>query len=257
MYENVSFIHGGKFISRGAWKHPERTIDSTELIIVTKGTVYITVGEREYTLEPGDVLRISPGVYHGGTRISTQKVSFYWIHFSGIKEDELPPVCFRPENTAQAELLTRQLLHYANTEAYPKECADYLTRLLLIELNTEKNCLSSSGHRIFSAVKEWVRANCDLPIKASDVAAQLGYNEDYLSRVFRAFYPDGLKAYIDHMKMQKIKYDLVNENLSLSTLAAKYSFGDYKYFLKYFTYHEGISPTKYRQLHYNIHINNK
>jgi len=257
MYENIRFIHGGKFVSRGQWKHPERIIDSTELIIVTKGFVHIALNSKEYTLSQGDVLRISPGIFHGGTKISTENVSFYWVHFNGAEENELPPVYYRPENIGQAELLVRQLLHYANTEGYPKICVDYLMRLLIIELTTDKQRVSASDHRLFSAVKEWIKANCDLPIKVSDIAAQFNYNEDYLNRVFRHFYPAGLKSYIDSIKLQKIKGDLINENLTLADIAAKYSFSEYKYFLKYFKYHEGISPTKYRQLYYNIHINNK
>ena len=257
MYDSIRFIHGGKFISRGQWKHPERTIDNTEIMLVTKGTVYIALDGREYILTPGDVLRISPGVLHGGTRISTDNVSFYWVHFHGNEDCDLPPVYLHPENLSQAELIVRQLLHYASTEGYPQECVDYLIRLLIIELNTEETRLGASNHRLFSAVKEWVRVNCDLPIKVSDVALQFNYNEDYLNRVFRSFYSDGLKAYIDAMKMQRIKYDLINESMSLADIAAKYSFSDYKYFLKYFKYHEGISPTKYRQVYYNIHTNNK
>ncbi len=257
MYDKIHFIHGGKFISRGKWKHPERTIDNTEIIIVTKGTVHIALDAREYTLTPGDVLRISPGVHHGGTRISDNNVSFYWLHLSGAEDGELPPVYLRPENIAQAELIARQLLHYATTEGYPQECVDYLIRLLIIELNAEDLRAGASNHRLFSAVKEWVRINCDLPIKVADVARQFNYNEDYLNRVFKMFYPDGLKAYIDAMKMQRIKNDLINESMSLVDIAARYSFGDYKYFLKYFKYHEGISPTKYRQAFYNLHTNNK
>lgn len=257
MYDSIHFIHGGKFISRGKWQHPQRTIDNTEIVIVTKGTVYIALDGREYTLTPGDVLRISAGVPHGGTRTSTNNVSFYWLHFSGAEECELPPVYLHPENIAQAELIARQLLHYANTEGYPQECVDYLIRLLIIELNTENLRATVSNHRIFSAVKEWVRLNCDIPIKVVDVARQFNYNEDYLSRVFKTFYPDGLKAYIDAMKMQRIKHDLINESISLADISARYSFGDYKYFLKYFKYHEGVSPTKYRQAYYNLHTNNK
>jgi YesN/AraC family two-component response regulator len=91
----------------------------------------------------------------------------------------------------------------------------------------------------------------------ADVARQFNYNEDYLSRVFKTFYPDGLKAHIDAVKMQRIKHDLINESISLADISARYSFGDYKYFLKYFKYHEGVSPTKYRQAYYNLHTNNK
>lgn len=257
MYESIKYIHGGRFVSRGSWIHPDRIIDNTEIIIAIKGTFYITSDGTEYMMTPGDVLRLNPGIRHFGSRESTAEVSFYWLHFVGCKSSELPPVHFRPENITQAELIARQILHYANTEGYPNEAVDSLLKVLLIELNTEQAKSSSRSHRLFSTVKEWVRVNCDMPIKVSDVAAQFNYNEDYLNRIFKRYYPDGLKAYIDEVKMQKIKHDLITEGLSLQDIAEKYAFLDYKYFLKYFTYHEGVSPTKYRQVYYNIHTNNK
>lgn len=257
MYDNIKYIHGGKFISRGPWKHPQRIIDSTEIILVAKGSFYIVSGDTEYSLSPGDILRLDSGVNHYGSREYTTDGSFYWLHFVGASREELPPAYFHPDNTTQIELLIRQLLHYANTEGYPKEAADWLLKLLLLELKTEHLKSDCGNHRIYSTIKEWVRVNSDLPIKVSDIAAHFHYNEDYLNRVFKQFYPNGLKAYIDQMKMQKIKYDLVNESFSLQELAAKYAFSDYKYFLKYFKYHEGITPTKYRQMYYNIHTNTK
>ena len=256
MYEAVKFIHGGKFVSRGSWKHPERVIDSTELIIVTKGNFYIVQGEVEYVMSPGDVLRLDQGIRHYGSRLSTSDVSFYWVHFVGATPDELPPTYFHPESFVQTELIARQLLHYANTEGYPRESTDCLLKVLMMELTAEHLKSGAGSHRLFTTVKEWVRVNADLPIKVSDVAAQFNYNEDYLNRVFRQFHPAGLKAFIDEMKMQKIKHDLVHEAMSLQDIATKYAFADYKYFLKYFKYHEGVSPTKYRQIYYNVHINN-
>lgn len=257
MYETIKYIHGGRFVSRDDWKHPERIIDSTEIILAVKGTFYITSGETEYVMTPGDVLRLDAGVKHFGSRLSTSEVSFYWVHFTGCDTAELPPIYFRPESTAQAELITRQLLHYANTDEYPKEAVEALLKVLLIELKAEHLKSGAGNNRLYATVKEWVRVNCDLPIKVSDVAAQFCYNEDYLNRVFKQFYPAGLKAYIDEVKMQRIKHDLITEAMSLQDISEKYAFSDYKYFLKYFKYHEGLSPTKYRQLYYNVHMNNK
>lgn len=255
MYENIKYIHGGKFISRGPWQHPNRTIDSTEIIIVTKGSFYIVSGDTEYAMSPGGILRLDSGVNHYGSRMSTADISFYWLHFVGASPEELPPTYFHPDSMTQIELLARQLLHYANTDGYPEEATEWLLKLLLTELRMEHLRSGAGNHRLYSTVKEWVRVNSDLPIKVSDVAAHFNYNEDYLNRVFKQFYPKGLKAYIDQMKMQKIKYDLINESMSIQELAEKYAFADYKYFLKYFKYHEGVSPTKYRQLYYNIHTN--
>ncbi len=257
MYEKIRYIHSGKFTSRQTWIHQDRVIDSYELIIMTAGTAYIQVGGAEYVLTKGDVLLIPPGVPHGGTRESHDTVGFFWIHFLTDFPDELPPRYLRPENVTQAELLCRQLLHYANTEGYPPESTDCLMRLLIIELTSENLRALASTDKLCTEIKEWIRINCDLPIKVSDVANYFKYNEDYLCRVFRKCHPGGLKDYIDSLKLEKIKNDLINGSLTLQDISIKYGFSDYKYFLKYFKYHSGVSPTVYKQMYYNIHTNNK
>lgn len=138
MYDEIKFINGGRFTSRGAWRHPDRTISDTELIIAVKGSFGISVDGTEYRMAAGDILRIDPDSRHYGVEVSEEEVSFYWIHFDGAKENELPPKYFHPDSVSQAELLTRQLLHYASDEAYPRESADCLTRLLIMELKTEE-----------------------------------------------------------------------------------------------------------------------
>lgn len=257
MYESVEFVNGGKFTSRGVWKHPERRIDTTEIIIVTMGKIYIALDGIEYELAVGDVLRISEGVLHGGTRESCETVSFYWLHFKGGDSECLPPVLSRPESIYQTELLARQILHYSNTEGYPRQCGTLLLHVLLVELGYARGVDESSGYKLYCEIKEWVRANCDMPIKVSDVAERFSYNPDYVNRVFKKYCKDGLKAYIDQMKMQRIKHDLVCTDMPLKELAQKYGFAEYKYFLKYFKYHEGATPREYTRAYYNIHTNTK
>ena len=232
-------------------------INDTEIIIAVKGSFTMAVGDAYYPMAAGDVLRIDPGVRHYGTETVTEEASFYWIHFVGATENELPPMYFHADSVSQAELLARQLLHYASDGNYPPESADCLTRLLIMELKTQESRSGAENHRLFSAVKEWVRLNCDAPLKVSDVAEHFRYNEDYLNRVFRRFYLAGLKAYIDEQKMQRIKTDLLEQTDSLSEIAARYGFSDYKYFLKYFKYHEGVSPTAYRRAYCNLHTNDR
>ncbi|MBR2460797.1 MAG: AraC family transcriptional regulator [Clostridia bacterium] len=257
MYKTVRYVYGGRFNSRGLWRHPDRSIDDTEIIVGIRGVFRLWCDGEEYTVAPGDVLRISPGERHYGQEETDDDISFYWIHFKGAEADGLPPRHFHPESITQTELIIRQLLHYASTEGYPRESTDLLMRLLIIELNAEYKRLDADNHPLFSAVKEWVRVNCDLPIKVSDVADHFRYNVDYLNRVFKRFYPAGLKAFIDEQKLQRIKASLLNDSSTLWEIAEKYGFSDYKYFLKYFKYHEGVSPTEYRQMYCNLHTNNK
>lgn len=256
MYEQVKFISAGKFVSREDWLHPTRVIDSHELIIMLYGTAHLFVEEQEYHLTAGDVLHIPPGVRHGGTQISSEPVSFYWIHVTDT-EDPLPPRLTHPQNLSRGEILCKQLLHCVNTAGYPEQCADYYVRILLMELLVQERREAAASNPLCAALEEWVRSSCDRPIKVSDAAAQFKFNADYLNRVFRRYHPEGLKAYIDAARCQRIKQDLASTDQTLQEIAQKYGFSDYKYFLKYFRFHEGMTPTDYRKAYYNIHINRR
>ena len=252
MYENIKFVSGGKYVSRQGqpWLHQTRVIDTTELIIVTDGEVNMFIGDERHTAEVGAVLKIPPGVLHGGTAES-RGTSFFWIHFHGADDEELPPVYSRPEGYDRAVLIARELLHYAETAGYPRECADAMTRVLLAELSYTSG---KSGGALISEIKEWIKRE-GYTHSAASVAKRYGYNADYLNRIFKERLGIGLKQYIDRRRTELIKRDLTLCGESLAAIADKYGFEDYKCFLKFFKYHAGISPTKYREIYCNLHTN--
>lgn len=213
----------------------------------------MAVGEEVYALLPGDVLHIAPGIPHRGTQINRNKVSFYWIHYTG--DTPMIPQFVLQTAPSRTEILCKQLLHCINTDGYPTEGADCFVRIILMELFVQLSTAQKPQNTLCSVMEEWIRGNCDRPIKVSDVADYVGFNADYLNRIFRRHHPEGLKAYINTLRCQKIRHDLVSTDLSLQQIAQKYGFHDYKYFLKYFRFHEGITPTEFRNAYYNTHIN--
>ena len=253
MYENIHFTNGGKFTSKGKWKHACRTIDSTELIIVLSGEVNMFVEDERLSLHMGEVLRILPGELHGGSRES-ENLSFFWLHLTGAEADELPPAISAPKNFERIKTLTKELLHYHEQKEYPKECADSLIKVLLAEITHGR---SDSDGKLISEIKEYIRVNIEEPLKASDIATRYNYNEDYLNRLFKKRLGVGLKKYIDSARLESIKANLLMSNLSLTEIAYRYGFDEYKYLLKFFKYHEGISPSKYREAYYGMHTNQK
>ena len=255
MYENIKYLMGGKFLSRGTWCHPDRLPDNTELILVLKGNFSITEEGIEYPLQPGDVMRLDAFARHWGTAPTEEAVSFYWVHFVGVDKAHLPPKHFRPASTAQAELLIRQLLHYGENPDYPADCADALLKVLLAELN--HTAPQTGSRQTVNTILQWIKYNEGIPLRVSDVAAHFGYNEDYLNRLFKRFYPQGLKAYLDECRLLAIQHDLLHEDISLQSLAAKHGFTEYKYFLKFFKYHTGLSPTQYRKTYSDFYLNSK
>ena len=253
MFESVKYVSSGKFVSCGQWIHPDRIIDSYEVIFVIKGNVYINENGKEYHLKENEILILEPGVRHFGYRESND-TSFYWIHWTSDKK-LLPDVkSFKLTKPYSVSVLFSQLLNYS-FEKSPLEMLDYTARLILGEIYLRNTGAAES--RIANTVADWIMSNQDLPIKVSDVSRHFGYNSDYISRLFKKAYKKTLKEYIDEAKANHIKNMLLNTSLPLNDISASCGFDEYKYFLKFFKYHTKMTPTEFLNIYSGTHINNK
>ncbi len=125
---------------------------------------------------------------------------------------------------------------------------------MLVELSHSRK---NSDTKLTSEIKEWIRRNCESNVRTSEIADAFGYNEDYLNRIFKRQCGVGLKKYIDGIRLDMIRRDLLIGGVTLSEISEKYGFSEYKYFLNFFKYHEGMSPNSYRKTYYNMHTNSK
>lgn len=253
MYENVHYCGAGKFVSHGEWMHPDRTINSHEIIFVISGTVYITEDNTQYTLKKNDLLVLEPQKHHFGYKGSFD-TSFFWVHFTSDKAIDLALKYQSITESYNLSLLFKQLMHYRAQEQ-SDECLDYLTRLILIECFSSKKI--NSANKITSEITAWIRANKDIFLSVEQISEHFGYNSDYLSRLFRLNYGMSLKEYINSVKMSYIKELMLTTDMSLAEVAYSTGFDDYKYFLKFFKYHEEITPTQFLKAYPKTHINIK
>ena len=251
MFETVSFLNGGKFISNGEWCHPKRMIDSYEVIFVTNGVVYLTESGVDYAVGSDEFLLLEPFARHCGYQTSTD-TQFYWFHISGFPERLKKEKTKKIDSSYNLLILFRQLLHYQEERA-SQESLDYLARLILLELYA--GTATKTGSKVVDQVAAWISANRNTPLKSKTVADFFGYNEDYLNRLFKKTFGKTLKQYIDDVRMDYIKKQLLIDGLSLAEVATVAGFEEYKYFLKYFRYHEGMTPTEFRTIFSKAHVN--
>lgn len=249
----MTFINCGKFTSRGEWTHPGFVLDDSELIVVTQGEFELWEDGSTYRLEPGSVLLLEPYKPHHGVGVSLERVSFYWIHFTAEK---LPTIkLLRLSEQYTVTLLCRQLLHYS-AGGFDGEVNDSLLRVLIAELEHQSSAAMTEGNLAAKAA-EWIRINSDRPLTAADLTERFGYNEDYLSRLLNRQYGKGLKQLISEKRMNYLKRRLTETELTLTQISDEAGFADCKLFLKYFRYHEGITPTEYRSIFRVGHTNNR
>jgi AraC-like DNA-binding protein len=286
--EQVSFISCGHFISDEPWIHSKRNLDSFEVIICTRGTVFIQQDDERFEVTEGSFLLLLPGHTHRGYAISEQAVSFYWMHFKcrgeyevldekaavtlmnplkinpsfgGLADSVLVPVFLQARNHDRLTILFRQLLHSANSCGYTPCVLDYLLTIILMELTQQS--IDSAGEKTpeygdgrIDTMIEWLRINLDKEISVSELAERFNLDKDYLTRWFKSRTGEPVRRYINCMKMLRAKVLLCDSLLNVKDIAYSLGFKDEKYFMKLFKSYENLTPSEYRNSFYKTHLNN-
>ena len=255
----INFVYSGLFLTDSEWIHPTRKEVTWEIIYVTEGTVDIREEDTEYHLEKGDVLVLSAGKEHAGTRPSFGRTSFFWLHFSTENFDALG-ITFPVIRNFSEGALFRKLLHVSNTSGYPDYAANAALLSLLAELS--RACTDSIGNRrtsakLISEAAEWVRINTDKNLTVADVAARFNYNGEYLSKAFKKVYGVSLKKYIYDVRLRAACDMLCNTALSVKEIALRMGFENENRFVHFFKYHQKQSPSAFRNSSFNIHMNKR
>ena len=78
-----------------------------------------------------------------------------------------------------------------------------------------------------------------------------------MNRLFKSSFSKTVKQYIDEKRIEYVKELMLCSDLPLKEIAARSGFSEYKYFLKFFKYHEKITPTQFYKQYAKIHINSR
>jgi len=264
--------NAGLFIARGDAMHPTRVIHSHELIFVKQGELDMWEGNQVFQLKAGQTLHLWPGRQHGSTKPMPLGLKFYWIHFelenlNGREErrsgDEFAPATkiAQVSQINQPERLERLFLMFLEDQEsgllHPSS-ANLLTTLMLMEVaqSCEPKALNEED---LNAVATWahnyIRINYDRPITTSKIAEALGYNADYLGRIYRQIYGVTLTEAINRRRIKFACEYLLDSNLTIEQIAFKCGFADPDYFRRVFRRYMQISPGKYREEYSRVHVN--
>ncbi len=124
-----------------------------------------------------------------------------------------------------------------------------------VKILAERDRREASTTALYGRMCEFCRMNASRALTVSEVAAHFHYNKDYVNRMFVKFSGTGLKAYIVACRIAYIRTLLLSD-IPLKVVAQRSGFDDVRDFLKFFRYHESMTPTEFRNLYYHIHMNN-
>jgi len=245
----------GEFQSASEWIHPDITVQSYELIFVIDGEVHIAEEDQKYSLYPNELIVLEPGKRHFGFKASKIYTSFYWFHF--FTDMTIPCKICKSHNFYDIKYLLKRLLHISNTPTYSKYAADSAGLMVLNELVSLGAAEQMSNRALISSISEYVRINIRKNVSVKEIADHFGYNPDYIGKLFKEYFDTGLKSFIASERIKLAKDMLFTTNMTIKQISSELGFSGENIFIKFFSYHESISPSRFRDRCGNTHINNK
>ena len=244
-----SFSNIGLFESEGDWIHPTVTVETYELIYVVAGEVSLFEGERQYRLRAGEMLLLEARREHGGIARSTGYTSFYWLHFYTDRIDSFP---LQKQFTPPAHT-KRNLAELMHLQEMDRTVAELALARFLMELGVQDRYGNRTAHEIM----EYIRINSHRALTALDIANRFGYSADHLSRILKREFGYDTKTAIVRKRLELIESLLINTDHSVKEIARQCGFEDENKFVKFFKYHESITPSQYRGKYFHVHMNSR
>ena len=255
--------HAGLLISRGQGRHRARVLSEFVLIFVHDGTLFIQEEDQAFEVGAGQTLLLWPGRRHWGTADHPPDLQFYWLHFilprTRGKRDKALSV---PQHATvtRPDVLTelfRRYLDDQETGRLQPLTAGLLAWLILAEIADQRPVSTSdrTAAALAGRAFTYIRSHIHQSLTASDIAAGLGCNPQYLSRVFQRTYHHTLTEGIHRARLGYARHLLLHSGMNVNEIARACGFSDVRYFFRLFKRYEGITALAYRRSNAQMWIN--
>ncbi len=101
--------------------------------------------------------------------------------------------------------------------------------------------------RILTKIEDYLNKNYDRKVSREELAKYLGFNCEYLSRIFKKETGVLLSDYINTFKLDRVKYLLRTTDTSVSDIALQEGYENFSNFTRLFKKETGCTPTEYRK----------
>jgi AraC-like DNA-binding protein len=256
--------NAGFFATPGARSHPERRIQTYELIFVRTGVLRLWEEEREFVLPPQHTLILWPNRRHGPAAPYEPRTSFYWLHFHLETEDastnsvSIPQVIRLSQGLRLVELFRRFLDDQENHRLEPNYTS-VLVKLMLLEIGTQvgtSECdAPHQSRKLASIAQTALGKRFREPITTSEIARTLHCNPDYLGRVYRETFGYSLTTGIHRVRMHHAKNLLLLSSLTVKEVSLACGYENPDYFRRMFRRFFDMQPNQFRLLHPQQHTN--
>ena len=217
-----------------------------EIIYLKSGTLTMKLQEKDLTLERGQAAVVFPYQLHDFTSVTKTELVLVLFspdligHFSTTFRNKQPINPLLSLDLSDMESLPEQNIYRKKAFLYSL-CASLLEQTPFEDSQASDN---SRLHQVLHYVSEHYQEKCEL----SAVAAQLGYDYAYLSRLVKKGLQQSYTQYLNQYRITQACRFLIGSQLPVSHISLQCGYDTIRSFHRNFKKITGMSPLEYRNL---------
>jgi AraC-like DNA-binding protein len=236
-----------------------RTLPNLHILYITRGKgIFETEGKR-YSVLPGSVLFLFPGIKHRYKPVFEVGWHEYWVGFQGKNFSKLleEGILSREHvffNTGLHDSIVatfNMIIDEVKTQAplfQLKACAGILSLIAEILTRNRRKDQINNFQRIVEKAKSLMEANIAGVINLPGISEQIGISTSRFNEIFKTYTSMTPYQYYMQIKIKKAAELLEHKDVSVKEVAYSLGFEDQYYFSRFFKKKTGVAPSVWRKL---------
>ena len=226
---------------------PMHLHQSFELILITEGNMNVTVDETVYSLKKNQAIIIFPNQLHSlSSEVSKhvlflfapQLVSSYWNEKNG---------CIPLDNIVPLDEYTVRILTNLSPQSSKFEIKGVLYSICAsFDKSTAYRKITSDKQTLIFKILSFIESNFKEDCSLLELAKNMGYNKDYLSRCFNDKMNIPYNQYLNVRRLNHAAYLLSNTDYNILTCAIESGYTSVRTFNRNFKLFYGMTPEEYK-----------
>lgn len=273
------FVTAGHAVWKPGDRHFARTFGVYDLLVVTKGTLYMTEEQTEYEVSAGKLLVLEAGRPHYGHRACSEPTEIYWVHFihghpaSHIRREDIPWTALLSKGTTEdVEPSSQQRMYLPKFASVNVQTVEPMLRGLndthnrlngenalqlhllqaqlfaVLQAECARTTEPEPSVRLAQAAAAYLNEHWRQPFERGALEEELHFQSSYIARCMKKHIGKTPLQYVLHLRLEEAKKLLGGTVLGISEIAERVGIRDSNYMTRLFTAKLGMTPGAYRQM---------
>lgn len=138
-----------------------------------------------------------------------------------------------------------KIMHREAVILFSYQFFSYFQRKLYTEEALTEESISQGSNQHINHILKWINQNYKVPSKIEDIASDLHYSPNYLSKLFKEQVGKTITEYTMEKRLEEARTLLHTRDLSIKQISIETGFGSPSYFISAFKKKYGVTPHQY------------